>query len=231
MNWIDYWNGAPTIYVSERHQHAHDFDVAFSVIPFIREPGLRVLDFGCGDATRAQFIAGRCEELLLWDAADSVRRRLLARYGGSSKISVLDPAGLASLEPRSVDLITIISVVQYLDDDALTEVLAHCDRLLSDDGRLVIADVIPPDNGMVDDAWQLASFAFREGFLLSALLGMVRTAFSDYASLRARLRLKTYADTDFKALLARNGFAARPREDRQGWPLSRVSPPSRVRQA
>lgn len=209
MNWIDYWNGTPTIYVSARHQEAHDFDVAFSMIRLIRQPGLRVLDFGCGDATRAQFIASRCKELLLWDAAEVVRNRLSARYGKSSNIAVLQPEAFAALEANSIDLITIISVIQYLDEAALSHLLATCNKLLANNGTIIIADVIPPDVGVIHDAWELMHFAHGEGFLHAAVLGMVRTAFSSYVSLRSRLRLKKYTIREFETILLRHGFLAR----------------------
>lgn len=209
MDWVDYWNGKPTIYVSARHQDAHDFDIAFTVIRFIRHAGSRVLDFGCGDATRARLVANRCAELLLWDAAPSVRKRLAERYGEREKITVLTPEALAALEPNSIDLITVISVVQYLEHDALTKVLDHCRRLLSQDGVLIIADIIPPKVGMIQDAWQFLRFAYQEGFALSATMGLIRTALSDYYAVRSRLSLRTYSEAQFIALLAATGFAAR----------------------
>lgn len=209
MNWVDYWNGKPTIYVSDRHQEAHDIDIAFSVTRFIQKRDARVLDFGCGNATRAQLVANRCSHLLLWDAADAVRRRLSERYRMNDKITVLTPEALAELEPKSLDLITIISVIQYLDYDDLAQVLRQCRYLLADGGSLVIADVIPPNIAIVHDAWQLLRFGYQEGFLLSAALGMARTALSDYASVRSRLRLKKYSESEFVAHLSRHGFAVR----------------------
>jgi len=223
MNWLDYWNGKPTIFVSDRHRDAHDLDVAFSVSRLIRKPDAHVLDFGCGDTTRAKFVADRCSRLLLWDAAEAVRMRLSERYGANDKISVLTPKALGALEPKSLDLITIVSVVQYLDNDALSQVLRDCHRLLAEDGTLVIADVIPQEIAIVHDAWQLLNFARQNGFLLSAIAGMVRTALSDYTSVRSRFPLKKYSEGQFMAQLTRHGFTARRLEQNLGHNRSRTA--------
>jgi ubiquinone/menaquinone biosynthesis C-methylase UbiE len=208
MNWVDYWNGKPTIYVSRRHQEAHDTDIAESLVRFIGHPDARVLDFGCGDATGADFVANRCAKLYLWDAAESVRNRLSERYAANATISVLSPDALSALEPNSIDLITIVSVVQYLEPNTLAQIFTDCRRLLSWRGKLVIADVIPPDIGIVHDTWQLMRFAYDEGFASAAALGLAKTAMSDYMSLRSKLSLKKYSAADFVSMLAAHGFEA-----------------------
>lgn len=208
MNWVDYWNGKPTIYVSDRHQEAHDLNNALSIIRFIRSQSATVLDYGCGDATRAQLIANRCARLLLWDAAPAVRDRLTERYSSYAGISVLAPDALDAIEPGSVDLITTISVVQYLNDEALSQTLQRFRRLLRPDGVLVIGDVIPPGLGPHHDAWELLSFAYHEGFLVQAGVGLVKTALSPYARVRSRLKLAKYSETEFLDALAAHGFAA-----------------------
>lgn len=209
MNWVDYWNGKPTIYVSARHQQAHDAVVAACIAPFVVDASGCVLDFGCGDATRAHLVAERCAKLLLWDAAPSVRQRLSERYAGHGKITVLSPDGLAGIEAGSIDLITVISVIQYLQPSELSELLTNCQRMLSPRGALIIGDVIPPDVGMVHDAWALLSFAGREGFLPAAVTGLIKTAFSDYRTIRSKLQLKTYSQSEIVQLLSSHGYAAR----------------------
>lgn len=214
MDWVSYWNGSPTVYVSARHQNAHDLDIALTAAQHIqkarggRDAAFRVLDFGCGDATEARLVASQATELLLWDAAEAVRDRLRQRYMFAGKITVLTPATFEELPAGSVDLITVSSVFQYLQREQLGRTLGDFRRILSPDGTIVIADVIPPNIGVLQDAWQLLRFAYREGFAWEALYGLVRTATSDYRHVRQKLKLSKYSETEFLSVLKECGFEA-----------------------
>ena len=74
-------------------------------------------------------------------------------------------------------------------------------------GALVVADIIPPAVSPLTDASQLLAFAWRGGFLLAALGGLVRTVFSDYRKLRAQYGLSTYTADAITALIREAGFA------------------------
>ena len=66
--------------------------------------------------------------------------------------------------------------------------------------------MIPPDLGPLTDASQLLAFAWRGGFLIAALAGLARTAFSDYRKLRAQYGLSTYAEADIIDLIRQAGY-------------------------
>ncbi len=209
MDWVGYFDGAPSVYVCDRHRAAHYALVAEGIAALVPPGGGTVLDYGCGEALSAGRVAEAAGRLLLCDAAPAVRTRLSARHGGDGRIVVLAPADLSSQPAGSVDLVVAHSVIQYLDAAALCDALAAFRRLLSPDGRIVIGDVIPPSAGAAGDALALLSFARREGFLGAALLGLARTAFSDYRRLRGRLGLARHAEDGFVALMGRHGLSAR----------------------
>lgn len=207
--WIEFWDRPNRIYVNERHLAAHFrilADAIQSILP--TRPGLRVLDFGCGEALEAARVAGRTDRLFLYDAAPSVRARLAARFAGETRISIVDEDGLARLADGSLDVIFVSSVLQYLDRDGLAVLLAAARRLLAPGGMLAIADVIAPDTGVAADIRSLLALGLREGFLVDALIGLVATLFSDYRRLRGRLGLSTYDAGTMIALLAAAGFDA-----------------------
>jgi hypothetical protein len=79
--------------------------------------------------------------------------------------------------------------------------------LLAKDGILVVGDVIPPDIGALTDVIALLRYASGQGFLLAALGGLLRTVFSPYRKLRARLGLSCYSEGEFLAKLSKAGFA------------------------
>jgi hypothetical protein len=76
------------------------------------------------------------------------------------------------------------------------------------EGSLVIADVIPPDVSPVTDARALLSFAWKGGFLRAAVVGLARTAVSEYRRLREELGLSQYDPEDMIDILAEAGFSA-----------------------
>ena len=206
MSWVKYWNGKPSIYVSRRHKEAHDFDIAFSIVRNLPRERGRVLDFGCGEATRARYVAGRCDKLLLWDAAPSVQDRLNKRYAKDNRIQVLSAECISQLPDASLDLVVMSSVVQYMTVSDLSAELKKCHRWLAPHGRLVMADIIPRNVGVIQDSLELLRFARSEGFLAHAIAGLARTAFSDYWSTRARLRLTKFDEEEMVHLLQSCGF-------------------------
>jgi SAM-dependent methyltransferase len=207
-SWIDYWNTDHPIYVNDRHKALHARGIVRDFARHIRDRSARVLDYGCGEALYAEDVARLCARLTLSDAAPAVREKLRARVAGISSVVVESPEETASSGEAEYDLIVVNSLLQYLEPDTLDDLLRLWHRLLKADGRLVIADVIPPDVSPLTDATALLSFGLKGGFLFAALKGLVRTALSDYRKLRSELGFFMHAEADFLARLARHGYLA-----------------------
>jgi SAM-dependent methyltransferase len=172
-----------------------------------------VLDFGCGEALSADLVAERCERLYLYESAPAVAERLRARFASSPRIVVLNE-GLDAIPDGSINVLVMNSVVQYLSRADLIGVLASARAKLAPGGKLVIADILPRRASALADATSLLNFAAKEGFLLDAVLGLVRTMFSAYPRLRRDLGLLKFEEAEMLVLLAENGFAAeRAREN------------------
>jgi SAM-dependent methyltransferase len=208
MDWREFWNTDTPIYVSDRHRILHYARIAKDIIALIPSPAAVVLDHGCGEALSANRIAARCARLYLCDAAPNVRERVAARFRSEPRITVLAPEEVAALPAASLDLIVANSLVQYLSLDELRQLLGVWRDKLKGDGRLVAADVIPPDASPLTDARALLSFAWRGGFLAAAMLGLARTAVSEYRRLRNEIGLAQYDEADMIELLRDAGFSA-----------------------
>lgn len=207
MSWREFWNGDHAIYVSERHKLLHYRGVANDIAALVPTREAAVLDIGCGEASSADKVAAVCGRLILCDAAPTVRAKIVARFVNQPKIEVIAPEEIETLADASLDLIVAHSLVQYLKTDELAGLLQLWRRKLKPAGRLVIADVIPPDVGPLTDAVQLLGFGFSGGFLLDAVKGLIRTALSDYRTIRSQLGLSTYSAPAMTALLVEAGFA------------------------
>jgi SAM-dependent methyltransferase len=210
-DWLSFWNAPNRIYVNDRHRDVHYRDIALEIRSLVPSPSATVVDYGCGEATAAHLVAEAASALILSDGAPGVRDKLAARFKDNAKIAVRSPEEVAALPLGSVDLIVLNSVAQYLDHTQFAELLAVFKRLLSPDGRLVVGDVIPPHTSAATAIVALMKLAWRHGFVGPALLGLVRTLFSDYRRLRNRLGLTHYSETEMVEALSRAGFAARRR--------------------
>lgn len=206
MNWRDYWNQDTPIYSGERHKLLHYRLVANDIIGLIPSADAVVLDYGSGEALFADKVAVKCAKLLLSDAAPLVRDRLNERFKSNDKIVVLAPEDVSSVDDGSVDLIVVNSLLQYLSLDELRALLKLWKAKLKSGGRLVVADVIPPDISPITDAKALLSFAWQGGFLRSSVIGLARTAFSDYRKIREDIGLAQYSEDEMLDILSDAGF-------------------------
>jgi SAM-dependent methyltransferase len=223
MNWRDFWNQDTPIYVSERHKVLHYRLIARDIAAMIPAPGAVVLDYGCGEALSADRVAAKCKRLYLCDAAPLVRERLQERFGTEDRITVLAPEDVAGLADASLDLMVANSLAQYLSLDELRDLLRLARAKLKPQGRLVLADVIPPDVSPLTDAAALLSFAWKGGFLRDALVGLARTAGSDYRTLRDELGLAQYDEAEMMEMLSDLGFEPERRRPNIGHNQARMT--------
>jgi SAM-dependent methyltransferase len=207
QSWLDFWNAPNAIYVSRRHQDAHYAKVLSGIRRFTPAGGAAVvLDWGCGDALAANDLAQACRTLLLYDRADSTRRRLLSHYAESPKVRVLDEAELDAVAPASVDLIIVNSVVQYLDRRQFADALQLFHRLLKSDGKLLLGDIIAPDTPLIGHVATFLRFAWQNGFFVAAVFGLTRNFVSPYRKLRRDAGYACYTQMQMLDLLGDNGF-------------------------
>lgn len=211
-SWREFWDGGPTtLYVNARHRALHDQGVASDVARLVGRAGT-VLDYGCGEATEAGVVARSCDRLLLSDAAPTIRARLVERYGGRAGFGILSPEEVEALPEASLDVVVMNSLSQYLAPEEMRRLALLFHDRLRPGGRLIVGDVLRPDQSAVADALSLLQFGWHGGFLAAAAVGLVRTALSDYRKLRQALGLTTYEEGQMLGLLEEAGFDARRHE-------------------
>jgi ubiquinone/menaquinone biosynthesis C-methylase UbiE len=206
--WIDWYDSNHTIYANARHMDVHFRRIAEDIAQYVPSPIAAVLDYGCGEALHAEIVAARAGKLILAEPATGVRARLAAKYAGSRKISVCDTADLAGLPQNSIDLAVMHSVAQYLPPEEMDTALARLRRLIKPTGALLLGDIIAERTSAATDALALLRFGARDGFFIPAFIGLARTLFSNYWSLRSSLGLTRYDEAAMIAKLATNGFTA-----------------------
>jgi hypothetical protein len=98
------------------------------------------------------------------------------------------------------------SVSQYLTPEELERTVALFHRLLKTGGLLLVGDVVTPGGSVIADSWALLRFGWRDGFFCAAVLGLIRTFFSDYWRLRTKVGLTRYTEQDMAGKLVAAGF-------------------------
>jgi SAM-dependent methyltransferase len=221
--WLAFWDSPHSIYVNARHKDVHYRLIAAQIARLTPSPSARVLDYGCGEALHADVVAAAARELLLCEGAPAVRAAIAARFAGNAKIRAVAPAELARLPAHSLDLIVLHSVAQYLTPDEADALLALFHGLLNHDGVLVVSDVIPQAVPAITDALSLLRFGAMNGFLVAALVGLIRTRLSDYWQLRRRFGLTRYDEAAMIEKLTAAGFTARRAAENLGHNQSRLA--------
>jgi ubiquinone/menaquinone biosynthesis C-methylase UbiE len=207
-DWIDYYDSTHTIYASKKHRDLHFEVIARDIIGYIASKDAVVLDYSCGEALSAAKVADACGMLILAEPAPGVRGRLIARFAPMIKIRVRSLEDVRKMHERSIDLVVMNSVAQYMTPQELDAALLNIRRILKPAGRLVIGDILRPEVGMGTDVIALLRFAAQHGFLRDALIGLVSTALSDYRQLRAKVGLTRYSEAEMVAKLTAAGFTA-----------------------
>jgi SAM-dependent methyltransferase len=216
-SWIDFWDRPNAIYVNQRNLDAHFECLTRDLQSFVPAGGKKVvIDFGCGDALGAERLAEGCSTLYLYDAAPAIRARLRKRLRHDPRIIVLDDGDLGQLDAGGIDLILVVSVVQYMGRDQLASLMRSWHRLLKPSGELIVADVIEPGTPIYRDVASQLEFAWRHGFLLPALIGFARMFYSDYRKLRRKAGFAMYRNDEMLHLLREAGFEAAGLSDNIG---------------
>lgn len=207
-DWVEYYDSDHSIYVNGRHRDVHYARLAEAFARHVPPGAASVLDYGCGEALHAARVADAAGKLTLAEAGPAVRRHLIERFKDDPRIAVISTNQVAALPPRSLDMVILHSVSQYLSREEFDRIVVVFHRLLSPGGLLLVGDVVPPTVSAVSDAWALLRFGWRDGFFSAAVVGLVRTLFSDYMQLRSKIGLTRYSEHEITGKLAAAGFKA-----------------------
>jgi SAM-dependent methyltransferase len=222
-DWVAYYDSNHSIYVNARHRDVHYARLADAIVSYVPSRTAVVLDYGCGEALHADRVADAAGRLTLAEAGPAVRGRLIERFKGNPKITVISTDRAASLLPQSFDMVILHSVSQYLAPEEFDHKAALFHRLLQPGGLLVVGDVVPPDASALSDAWALLRFGWQDGFFLAAVVGLVRTFFSDYRQLRTKVGLTRYSEQEMAGKLAAAGFKVNCAERNLGHLATRMT--------
>jgi SAM-dependent methyltransferase len=103
------------------------------------EPGMRVLDLGCGNGRLVPYLNGASYVGL--DSNPSYVHAATSKWGSeSTRFVVADLVRLADVEIESVDAVVLLGVLHHLPDDVASAALQGAAELLAPGGRVITMD-------------------------------------------------------------------------------------------
>ena len=222
-SWVDFWERPPGAFGPGARNDHEARQVASGAIEALGlQAGARLLDWGCGYALGVPVYAEAGIEVLLFDRSCAVRREARRRFAGQAR--VLNEAGVRSMEPGTLDAVVVCSVLQYLDDPELSDLVDLVTPLLKREGALLLVDVIPSRTGLAAD---LRAFLPRSLHPLRLARwsrdGLLLLLDRDYGRLRRSRGLRRIDLDEGRDLLSTRGFALEQLERNLGPNRSRVS--------
>jgi SAM-dependent methyltransferase len=205
-DWVAFYDSPHSIYVNARHRDLHYERLADAIAHYVAAPSAAVLDYGCGEALYADRVAAVAGRVVLAEAGSGVRAKLIQRFAGNPRIIVVSTDRVVHMPANSFDLVVMHSVSQYLTGEEFDRIAALFHRLLKPGGLLIVGDVLPPKVPIVGDAIALLRYGWADGFFFAAIIGLIRTFFSEYARLRTRIGLTRYTEKEMHEKLAAPGF-------------------------
>ncbi len=171
MSWRNFFFADRASRASDRYPAIYYEDIGKAIAAQIPIPEAVVLDYACGAAPAASLIAEHCATAYLYDSTPKMQAILRQRYAANPKVKILTEAQVRALPDGTLDMVLFNGLLQYLTLAQCTEAVDFAAAKLRLNGRLIVADVIPPHADPLSDSWALVEYAYRGGFLLAALRG------------------------------------------------------------
>jgi len=208
LNWQNFWSNNPPLFgVVMQKNSVYFADKLLKAKTILPENS--ILDFGCGPGYLADLLKNKVASYYGVDiSADCVEnsKQQFAGYENmqfSKVISTETTTGLEEVVKKGLhfDVIIVLSVVQYFSGLPKVEtLLSDCKSMLSVGGKIILADVIPSQKGLLKDIYSGFADSILKGYFLSFLRFLFQARFSNYHQLRLDNELLCITETDIAAI-------------------------------
>ena len=215
-NWIDYW-GQETQFVCEHHKHL-SYQAIFEDLKFYVTSSDRILDFGCGEGLFASELSKLCSTLFLYDEAKPVLDKIRLT-NPKSNIRIVDNY----TDIKLLNIVLISSVSQYIPETKFLEILKNLRLSITQNGKIIIADIIPMQNSIYVEIVDLLKISKQNGFFTLALFRMLFSLFGNYSKVRRLVPLVKYNPKSFAKNLDQLGFVCKIEKNNLGLNSNRLT--------
>jgi 2-polyprenyl-3-methyl-5-hydroxy-6-metoxy-1,4-benzoquinol methylase len=208
LNWQNFWSNNPPLFgVVMQKNSVYFADKLLKAKTILPENS--ILDFGCGPGYLADLLKNKVASYYGVDISADCVENCKQKFAGyenmqfSKVISTETTTGLEETVKKGLhfDVIIVLSVVQYFSGLAKVEtLLSDCKSMLSDGGKIILADVIPSHKGLLKDVYSGFADSIQKGYFLSFLRFLFQARFSNYHQLRLDNDLLCITETDIASI-------------------------------
>jgi 2-polyprenyl-3-methyl-5-hydroxy-6-metoxy-1,4-benzoquinol methylase len=203
-SWGNYWEENPKLFTTVMKKST-EYVATKLIHNQLIGANSQVLDFGCGPGYLANALKGRVASYFGVDislhyiesAKDKCKDypdfhfRAFPLDESINSLSILDQEG------KKFDRIIILSVIQYFEkkQDVLN-LLEKCKLLLKPGGKIILADVIAHEHGLIKDILSILTHSIKNGYFFHFLKFMFVAKQSKYNQLRKSKKLLSLSQTE-----------------------------------
>ena len=208
LNWQNFWSNNPPLFgVVMQKNSVYFADKLLKAKTILPENS--ILDFGCGPGYLADLLKNKVASYYGVDISAVCVENCKQQFAGyenmqfSKVISTETTTGLEEVVKKGLhfDVIIVLSVVQYFSGLPKVEtLLSDCKSMLSVGGKIILADVIPSQKGLLKDIYSGFADSILKGYFLSFLRFLFQARFSNYHQLRLDNELLCITETDIAAI-------------------------------
>lgn len=196
-DWRSFWSKNPKLFGIVMQKNAVYFADKLLKRKVIQSTD-RLLDIGCGPGFLATELQDKVKSYFGVDISENCIQTCREKFEGKTNVQFMQIASaenensLDHFENNNIqfDVIVILSVVQYFSDIAKVEVLlSHCKKILAPNGKIILADVIQSEKGLLRDAFSVLIDSIQKNYFFSFLRFMYEARFSKYNELRIKHHL------------------------------------------
>ena len=188
-NWISYWT-------NEKHDQLYwERGIGFFSKNLVQSFNISkdscILDYGCGPGFLGKHLSGQVRKIVLADPSEQLLAQAQQNNMGLENIEIIkiEPDPTENKFPEQCyDIITINSIIQYLDLDTVANLLETLSPCLKENGKIIISDIVSSKTVMLSDVF-FVSFYNWKWFGLGNLIGYWKNEFS---KIKKRNDLKFY---------------------------------------
>lgn len=196
-DWRSFWSKNPKLFGIVMQKNAVYFADKLLKRKVIQSTD-RLLDIGCGPGFLASELQDKVKSYFGVDISENCIQTCREKFEGKTNVQFMqigsaeNKNSLDHFENNNIqfDVIVILSVVQYFSDIAKVEVLlSHCKKILAPNGKIILADVIQTEKGLLKDAFSVLIDSIQKNYFFSFLRFMYEARFSKYNELRIKHHL------------------------------------------
>jgi cyclopropane fatty-acyl-phospholipid synthase-like methyltransferase len=207
-NWQNFWSNDPKLFRIVMQKSTAYFANQILKRKII-SPQDTILDFGCGPGYLAEQLIDNVQDYYGVDISSAYIDTCQKKFAGDEHFHfstlTASPTSIglnnSPLIQHKFNVIIILSVVQYFPDLAKVEaLLAESKSLLSAHGKIILADVIQSDQGLIKDALSVLINSLKKNYFFPFLKFMYQVKFSNYNQLRLKNNLLSISETEIASI-------------------------------